>query len=154
VLRTSLISHHSIYTWILMKISRWIFLSFGLRQLHVLYAGYKILAKFQPNFVNFGNFGGGRKKNPKFCNTLIHVLYNFRLNFLLFILHIFVFNRCVVINHTNICLDLNVFFRKSILHVLVSKKISPKFRPNFAKFGSFGGCRNFCNTEIENPAKL
>ena len=94
--------------------------------------------KFRRNFAKFGNFGGGRKKNPKFCNTLIHVLYNFRLNFLLFILHIFVFNRCVVINHTNICLDLNVFFRKSILHVLVSKKISPKFRPNFAKFGSFG----------------
>ena len=40
---------------------------------------------------------------------------------------------------------------KSILHVLVSKKNSPKFRPNFAKFGSFGGGRNFCNTEIENP---
>ena len=79
------------------------------------------------------------------------MLYNFRLNFLLFILHIFVFNRCVVINHTNIYLDLNVFFRKSILHVLVSKKNSPKFRPNFAKFGSFGGGRNFCNTEIENP---
>ena len=33
------------------------------------------------NFANFGNFGGGRKKNPKFCNTLIHVLYNFRLMF-------------------------------------------------------------------------
>ena len=43
------------------------------------------------------------------------------------------------------------FLEKNILHVLVSKKNSPKFRPNFAKFGSFGGGRNFCNTEIENP---
>ena len=43
------------------------------------------------------------------------------------------------------------FLEKNILHVLVSKKISPKFRPNFAKFGSFGGGRNFFNTEIENP---
>ena len=117
-------------------------------------SGFKISAKFRPNFAKFGNFGGGRKKNPKFCNTLIHVLYNFRLNFLLFILHIFVFNRCVVINHTNICLDLNIFFRKSIIHVLVSKKNSPKFRPNFVKFGSFGGGRNFCNTEIENPGHV
>ena len=75
--------------------------------------GFKISVKFRPNFTKFGNFGGGRKKNPKFCNTLIHVLYNFRLNFLLFILHIFVFNRCVVINHTNICLDLNVFLEKA-----------------------------------------
>ena len=70
-------------------------------------------SKFRRNFAKFGNFGGGRKKNPKFCNTLIHVLYNCRLNFLLFILHIFVFNRCVVINHTNICLDLNVFLEKA-----------------------------------------
>ena len=70
-------------------------------------------SKFRRNFTKFGNFGDGRKKNPKFCNTLIHVLYNFRLNFLLFILHIFVFNRCVVINHTNICLDLNVFLEKT-----------------------------------------
>ena len=70
-------------------------------------------SKFRRNFVKFGNFGGGQKKNPKFCSTLIHVLYNFRLNFLLFILHIFVFNRCAVINHTNICLDLNVFLEKA-----------------------------------------
>jgi hypothetical protein len=49
--------------------------------------GLKISTKFQ-NFVNFGNFGGGRKKNPKFCNTLIHVLCNSRLIFSMFILHI------------------------------------------------------------------
>jgi len=34
--------------------------------------------------------------------------------------------------------------------VLVSKKISAKFRPNFAKFGNFGGGRNFCDNEIKN----
>ena len=44
------------------------------------------------------------------------------------------------------------FLEKNILHVLVSKKNSPKFRPNFLKFGSFGGGRNFYNTEIENTA--
>jgi hypothetical protein len=49
--------------------------------------------------------------------------------FLLFILHILLFNRCVVINHTNICLDL--FFRKSIFHVLIPQKNLPKFWPNF-----------------------
>ena len=43
--------------------------------------GFKILAKFHRNFENFGNFGGGRKKIPKFCSTLIHVLYNSRLIF-------------------------------------------------------------------------
>ena len=71
----------------------------------------------------------------------------------MFILHILLFNRYVVINHTNICLDLNVFLEKSILHVLVPKKNSSKFQPNFAKFGSFGGDRNFCNTKIKNPAE-
>ena len=84
-------------------------------------------SKFWRNFVKFGNFGGGRKKNPKFCNTLIHVLYNFRLNFLLFILHIFVFNRCVVINHTNICLDLNVFLEKAYFMCQSLKKIRRNF---------------------------
>ena len=64
-------------------------------------------------------------------------------------MHILLFNRYVVINHTNICLDPN-FFRKNILHVLISKKISAKFRPNFAKFGNFGGGRNFSDTEIKN----
>ena len=44
-------------------------------------AGFKISAKFRRNFANFGNFGGGRKKNPKFYYILIHVLYNFRLIF-------------------------------------------------------------------------
>jgi hypothetical protein len=44
-------------------------------------AGFKILAKFRRNFTNFGNFGGGRKKNPKIRYTLIHVLYNFGLIF-------------------------------------------------------------------------
>jgi hypothetical protein len=72
--------------------------------------------------------------------------------FLLFILHILLFNRCVVINHTNICLDL--FFRKSIFHVLIPKKILPKFWPNFTKFDNFGGGRNFCNTEIKNLGAL
>ena len=33
-------------------------------------------AAFRLNFTKFGNFGGGRKKTPKFFNTLIHVLYN------------------------------------------------------------------------------
>jgi hypothetical protein len=66
----------------------------------------------------------------------------------LIILYILLFNRCVVINHTNIYLDLN-FFRNNILHVLISKKISAKFRPNFTKFGNFGGNRNFCNNEIK-----
>jgi hypothetical protein len=41
-------------------------------------SGFKISAKFQ---LNFGNFGSGQKKNPKFCNTLIHVLYNAKLIF-------------------------------------------------------------------------
>ena len=36
--------------------------------------------------------------------------------------------------------------------MLVSKKISAKFRPNFAKFGNFGGGRNFCDNEIKNLA--
>jgi hypothetical protein len=43
--------------------------------------GIKISAKFRPNFAKFGYFGGGRKKTPKFCNTLIHVMYNSRLVF-------------------------------------------------------------------------
>ena len=89
----------------------------------------RALLKFRPNFTKFGNFGGGQKKTPKFFNTLIHVLYNS--------------------NHTNICLD-SFFFRKSILHVLISKKKLAKFRPNFAKFGNFGGGRNFGDTEIKN----
>jgi hypothetical protein len=60
-------------------------------------------------------------------------------NFLLFILRILLFNtRCLVINHTNICLDLS-YFRKSVLYVLVSQKKSTKFQPNFAKFGNFDG---------------
>ena len=33
--------------------------------------------------------------------------------------------------------------------MLISKKISAKFRPNFAKFGNFGGGRNFGDTEIK-----
>ena len=69
----------------------------------------------------------------------------------MFILYILLFNRYVVINHTNICLDPN-FFKKNILHVLISKKISAKFRPNFTKFGNFGGGRNFGDTEIKNLA--
>jgi hypothetical protein len=40
----------------------------------LLVPGFKISAKF-------GNFGGGRKKTPKFCNALIHVMYNSRLAF-------------------------------------------------------------------------
>ena len=35
--------------------------------------GFKISAKFHSNFTKFDNFGGGRKKTPKFFNTLIHV---------------------------------------------------------------------------------
>jgi len=42
--------------------------------------GFKI-SKFRPNFTKFGNFGAGRKKTPKFFNTLIHVLYNSNLIF-------------------------------------------------------------------------
>jgi hypothetical protein len=42
-------------------------------------AGFQISAKFLQNFANFDNFNGSRKKNPKFYNTLIHVLYNSRL---------------------------------------------------------------------------
>ena len=38
--------------------------------------GFKISAKFRPNFTKFGNFGGDRKKTPNFFNTLVHVLYN------------------------------------------------------------------------------
>ena len=72
--------------------------------------------------------------------------------FLLFILHILLFNRCVIINHIETCLDLFFKKNKSILHVLVSKKISAKFWPNFAKFGNFGGGRNFCDNEIKNLA--
>ena len=70
--------------------------------------------------------------------------------FLLFILHILLFNRCVIINHIDTCVYLIFLKNKSILHVLVSKKISEKFRPNFAKFGNFGGGRNFCDNEIKN----
>jgi len=65
--------------------------------------------------------------------------------FLLFILYIFLFNRYVIINHTDTYLDL-FFKKKNILHVLVFKKI----RPNFAKFNNFGGGWNFCNNEIKN----
>ena len=36
--------------------------------------------------------------------------------------------------------------------MLISKKISAKFQPNFAKFGNFGGGRNFGDTEIKNLA--
>ena len=46
-----------------------------------------------------------------------------------------------------------MFLEKNILHVLISKKISAKFRPNFAKFGNFGGGRNFGDTEIKNLDK-
>ena len=34
--------------------------------------------------------------------------------------------------------------------MLISKKISAKFRSNFTKFGNFGGGRNFGDTEIKN----
>ena len=34
--------------------------------------------------------------------------------------------------------------------MLISKKNSAKFRPNFTKFGNFGGGRNFGDTEIKN----
>jgi hypothetical protein len=33
------------------------------------------------NFANFGYFSGGQNKNPKFCNTLRHALYNSRFIF-------------------------------------------------------------------------
>jgi hypothetical protein len=36
-------------------------------------------SNFRRNFTNFVNFGGGRKKNPKFHYILIHVLYNLRI---------------------------------------------------------------------------
>jgi hypothetical protein len=45
--------------------------------------------------------------------------------FLLFVLYIVLLNRCVVINHANIFLDL--FLKKTILHVQVSKKIRRNF---------------------------
>jgi hypothetical protein len=35
--------------------------------------------------------------------------------------------------------------------MLVSKKISAKFGPNFAKIGNFRGSRNFGDTEIKSP---
>jgi hypothetical protein len=89
--------------------------------------GFKISAKFRPNFTKFGNFGGGRKKTPKFCNILIHVMYNSKIVFFYWLYCIFfLFNRCVVINHTNIYLDLN-FFRNNVLHILISKKIRQNF---------------------------
>ena len=44
-------------------------------------------------------------------------------------------NRCVVINHTNICLDLNVFLEKSYFMC----KFLKKFWPNFVNFSNFGG---------------
>ena len=52
-------------------------------------SGFKISAKFQPNFTKFGNFGGGQKKTPKFFNTLIHVLYNSNLIFFYCLYYIF-----------------------------------------------------------------
>ena len=101
-------------------------------------------------------------KNPKFCNTLINtyalpeiVVYPkkhsanntrhrqcrqiccFRQWCYITQDSYFLLNRCVVINHANISLDL--FFLKSVLHVQASKKISVKFRPNFGNFANFGG---------------
>ena len=61
--------------------------------------------------------------------------------FLLFMFHIILLNRCVIINHANICLDLNCFQKKNILHVKVSKKIRRNFR----------GGQNFCSTEYKKP---
>jgi hypothetical protein len=49
-------------------------------------------SKFRPNFAKFGNFGGGRKKTPKFCNTLIHVMYNSRLVFFYWLYCIFFYS--------------------------------------------------------------
>ena len=54
--------------------------------------GFKISAKFQPNFAKFGNFGGDRKKTPKFYNTLIHVLYNSKLIFFYYLYCIFFYS--------------------------------------------------------------
>jgi hypothetical protein len=71
----------------------------------LVYPGFKISAKFCRNFMNFYNFGGGRKKNPKFCYTN-HVLYNSNPYFLLFMLYVLLLNRCAIINYANICLDL------------------------------------------------
>ena len=51
--------------------------------------GFKISAKFRLNFTKFSNFGGGRKKTPKFFNTLIHVLYNSNLIFFYYLYCIF-----------------------------------------------------------------
>ena len=56
--------------------------------------------------MNFGNFEGDRNKILKFRITLIHVFYYKYITldsfFLLFMLHNFLLNRCIVLHHANI----------------------------------------------------
>jgi hypothetical protein len=56
-------------------------------------------------YLTFNNIGMDHRWSMLHACTLVSIGFNL----ILIMLHILLLNRCVVINHVDICLDLNIF---------------------------------------------